>query len=83
MAFCTLLAPSNSSRQQLPGGQSFDCWDLFVSSIRDRIGFKSPAMYSASFFPPFAISLVQSTMSSNANGLFGQDPQKKSLVLSG
>ena len=33
-------------------------------------------MYLASFFPPFAISLVQSTMSSNANGLFGLDPQK-------
>jgi hypothetical protein len=31
-------------------------------------------MYLASFSPPFAISLVQSTISSNANGLFGLNP---------
>ena len=54
---------------------------IFCCSICDIIGFKSPAMYLASFFPPFAISLVQSTISSNANGLFGLDPQKSSLVL--
>jgi hypothetical protein len=34
-------------------------------------------MYLVSIFPPFAISLVQSTISSNANGLFGLDPPKK------
>ncbi len=49
---------------------------IFVSLIRDIIGFKSPRMYLASFFSPFAVSLVQSTLSSNANVLFGLDPKK-------
>jgi hypothetical protein len=68
--FRGILDVASTIKQQL--------WLLgsFVSSIRDIIGFKSPAMYLASFFPPFAISLVQSTMSSNANGLFGLDPKK-------
>ncbi len=75
-AFCTLLAPSKSSRSTTPWWSVFWLLGSFVSSIRDIIGFKSPGMYFTSFFPPLAISLVQSTILSNANGLFGLDPQK-------
>ncbi len=76
VAFCTLLAPSNSSRSTTPWWSVFWLLRSFVSLISDIIGFKSPAIYLASFFPLFAISLVQSTMLSNANGLFGLDPKK-------
>ncbi len=75
-AFCILLAPSNSTRSTTPKWSVFWLLGSFVCSICDVLCFKSPTIYLASFFPPFAISLVQSTISSNANGLLGLDPKK-------
>ncbi len=77
-----LFRAAHRNKQKYFAAFSLRWDDTKRSNCPGRAGFakarymKSFPMYLASFSPPFAISLVQSTISSNANGLFGLDPKK-------